>query len=115
MEEQAEFSEATAGSWNLPSRGLRRASLAPGAGLWPTVCLEGLPGWEVPLARQDAGAAAELDEELPLTQPVGLHHLAEGLVGWRERVLETITLFPGVPLGTPHAESRVPVPGTIGS
>lgn len=35
-----------------------------------------------PLAGHEAGAAAELNEELPLTQPVGLHHLAERFVGW---------------------------------
>lgn len=36
----------------------------------------------MPLPSQEAGAAAELDEELPFTEPIGLHHLAEGLIGW---------------------------------
>lgn len=38
-----------------------------------------------PLPGPEARAAAELNEELALTQPLGLHHLAEGLVRWGER------------------------------
>lgn len=36
----------------------------------------------MPLAGQQARAAAELDEQLPLAELVGLHHLTEGLVSW---------------------------------
>ena len=36
----------------------------------------------VPLPSQEARAAAELNEQLPFTEPVGLHHLAEHLVSW---------------------------------
>lgn len=62
----------------------------------------------VPLAGQEARAAAELDEELPFTEPVGLHHLAEGLVSWapgqdgkrRERLVwptNIISIIPHLP------------------
>lgn len=37
-----------------------------------------------PLPGQEAGAAAELDEELPFAETIGLHHLAEGLVSWHQ-------------------------------
>lgn len=33
-----------------------------------------------PLPGQEAGAAAELDEELSFAETIGLHHLAEGLI-----------------------------------
>lgn len=39
-------------------------------------------GQEGPLPRQEARAAAELNEQLPFTEPVGLHHLTERLVSW---------------------------------
>ena len=39
-------------------------------------------GGRAPLPGQEAGAAAELDEELAFAEPVGLDHLAEGLIGW---------------------------------
>lgn len=45
----------------------------------PALC-----GRLVPLPSQEAGAAAELDEELPFTEPVGFHHLTEGLISWRQ-------------------------------
>lgn len=35
-----------------------------------------------PLPGQEARSAAELNEELPFTEPVGLYHLAESLVSW---------------------------------
>lgn len=42
-------------------------------------------GQLVPLPSQEAGAAAKLDEELPFAEPIGLHHLAEGLIGWQQK------------------------------
>lgn len=42
----------------------------------PALC-----GQLVPLPSQEAGAAAELDKEFPFAEPVGLHHLTEGLIG----------------------------------
>lgn len=36
----------------------------------------------VPLPSQEARAAAELNEQLPFAEPVGLHHLTERLIGW---------------------------------
>lgn len=39
-----------------------------------------LRGGQVPLPGQEARAAAELDEELPFTEPVGFDHLAERLI-----------------------------------
>lgn len=48
----------------------------------PALC-----GQPAPLPGQEAGAAAELDEELPFAEPIGLHHLAEGLVGIAARVV----------------------------
>lgn len=53
--------------------------------LWPTVWRQvdrrpDGPQGLAPLPDQEARAAAELDEELPFTQPVGLDHLAECLV-----------------------------------
>lgn len=54
-----------------------------------------------PLPDQEARAAAELDEELPFTQSVGLDHLAECLVRWgptrRER--RDISDFGACPMG----------------
>ena len=41
-----------------------------------------LRGGQVPLPGQEARAAAELDEELPFTEPVGFDHLAERLISW---------------------------------
>lgn len=41
----------------------------------------------VPLPRQEARAAAELNEQLPFTEPVGLHHLTECLVSVAARVV----------------------------
>lgn len=43
-------------------------------------------GW-VPLPSQEARAAAELNEQLPFTEPVGLHHLAEHLVSVAARMV----------------------------
>lgn len=37
-----------------------------------------------PLPSQEAGTAAELDEELPFTEPVGLHHFTEGFISWHQ-------------------------------
>lgn len=48
----------------------------------PALC-----GRLVPLPSQEAGAAAELDEELPFTEPVGFHHLTEGLISVAARVV----------------------------
>lgn len=45
----------------------------------PALCGQLVP----PLPSQEAGAAAELDKELPFAEPVGLHHLTEGLIGWQ--------------------------------
>lgn len=45
----------------------------------PALC-----GQLVPLPSQEAGAAAELDKEFPFAEPVGLHHLTEGLIGWQQ-------------------------------
>lgn len=42
-------------------------------------------GQLVPLPSQEAGAAAKLDEELPFAETIGLHHLAEGLIGWQQK------------------------------
>lgn len=42
-------------------------------------------GQLVPLPSQETGAAAKLDEELPFAEPIGLHHLAEGLIGWQQK------------------------------
>lgn len=42
-------------------------------------------GQLVPLPSQEAGAAAKLDEEFPFAEPIGLHHLAEGLIGWQHK------------------------------
>lgn len=44
-------------------------------------------GGRAPLPSQEAGAAAELDEELAFAEPVGLDHLAEGLIGVAARVV----------------------------
>lgn len=44
-------------------------------------------GQLVPLPSQEAGAAAKLDEELPFAETIGLHHLAEGLIGIAARVV----------------------------
>jgi len=44
-------------------------------------------GQEGPLPRQEARAAAELNEQLPFTEPVGLHHLTERLVSVAARVV----------------------------
>lgn len=46
-------------------------------GRGPALC-----GGRVPLPGQEARAAAELDEELPFTEPVGFDHLAERLISW---------------------------------
>lgn len=93
------------GSW-----GSDHAALELGSG--PRCVWRGCQAGRCPLARQDAGAAAELDKELPFTQPVGLHHLTEGLVGWRERALEMVTLFTGGHRGPPmlraELQSRAP-------
>lgn len=53
--------------------------------IWPTVWRQvdrrpDGPQGPAPLPDQEARAAAELDEELPFTQSVGLDHLAECLV-----------------------------------
>lgn len=59
----------------------------------PALC-----GQLVPLPSQEAGAAAELDKELPFAEPVGLHHLTEGLIGWqqerkrRHQTLDTVKI-----------------------
>lgn len=69
------------GSWGVKLSG--RAP--PRNGLWPTVWRQvdrrpdGPQGPE-PLPGQEARTTAELDEELPFTQPVGLDHLAERFV-----------------------------------
>lgn len=71
------------GSWGVKLSG----GAPPRNGLWPTVWRQvdrrpdGPQGPE-PLPGQEARTAAELDEELPFTQPVGLDHLAERFVRW---------------------------------
>lgn len=78
-------------------------------------------GSQHPLAGQEARAAAELNEELPLTQPVGLHHLTEGLVGVAARVvadarapqLREAGLAPAtVPAGAHAAQAVLVTPAT---
>ena len=49
-------------------------------GRGPALC-----GGQVPLPGQEARAAAELDEQLPFTEPVGFDHLAERLISWVPR------------------------------
>lgn len=86
------------------------------AGRGPTLC-----GSQHPLAGQEARAAAELNEKLPLTQPVGLHHLTEGLVGVAARVvadagapqLREAGLAPAaVPAGARAAQAVLVTPAT---
>lgn len=52
----------------------------------------------VPLPSQEARAAAKLNEQLPFTEPVGLHHLTERFVSWgpsrKEKVETCQTLGP---------------------
>lgn len=55
----------------------------------PVLC-----GQRESLPSQEACAAAELDEKLPFTESVRLHHLAEGLVSWgkeeKSQTLDTV-------------------------
>lgn len=73
-----------------------RCRATPRNRLWLTICRKvdgqtgrqedpALCGQLVPLPSQEAGAAAKLDEELPFTEPIGLHHLTEGLIGWQQK------------------------------
>lgn len=75
-----------------------RCRATPRNRLWLTICRKvdgqtgrqedpALCGQLVPLPSQEAGAAAKLDEELPFAEPIGLHHLAEGLIGIAARVV----------------------------
>lgn len=75
----------------------------------PALC-----GQLVPLPSQEAGAAAELDKELPFAEPVGLHHLAEGLIGWqqgrkrRRQTLDTVKIPLFSTCQAPMAHQAVP-------
>lgn len=68
----------------------------------------------MPLPSQEAGAAAELDKELPFAEPVGLHHLAEGLIGWqqgrkrRRQTLDTVKIPLFSTCQAPMAHQAVP-------
>lgn len=75
----------------------------------------------MPLPSQETCAAAELDEELPFAEPVGLHHLAEGLIGVAARVVadargsqlhEARLASATVPAGALTAQAAVITPST---
>lgn len=82
----------------------------------PVLC-----GQLAPLPSQEACAAAELDEELPFTEPVGLDHLTEGLVSIAARVVadargpqlhEACLASAAVPAGALAAQAVVVTPST---